>query len=463
MAGRGMTTAGGAAFALRMALLGALLLVLFGGIAWMGHRTWSQSAEVRTRFQDIHRVSAWLGHEMSEVVHRLDTRMLRFKLGADPGEWELFQRDLASLREWVAHQSGYLALPGERALVERIDQAIAAYANAGHVFAGATPAVPVPDEVAVQITELSHRSKALVELGLQLANAHQASVDLLLERAAAENARRQRTTQVALGLMVFAGAAMGWLVYRDSVAPLRRRLVESHHRLARQEKLAALGELGAGIAHEIRNPLTAIKARLFTLRKSPGLDRAAAEDAAVIDGEIDRLERIVRDFLGFARPPEPVLAPVDPGALLRRMGALLGPRFEEGEVRLEVEPNTPAPPILADRDQIQQALLNLVRNAADAIASAGRPGLVRLRVLPPAAPARRRGPGLVRFEVADDGPGIEPAIQERLFDPFFTTKANGTGLGLTLTARIAERHGGRVTCRSAPGRGTTFTLLLPAA
>ncbi|MGH8017721.1 MAG: two-component system sensor histidine kinase NtrB [Opitutaceae bacterium] len=445
-----------------MAVLTAMLLVMFGAIAWMAHRTWLQSANVRTRFQSVHRVSAWLGHEFSDAVHQLDTRMLRFKLGTNSLEWERFQTDLVELRQWLADQRDYLASPSEILLLERIDREFAGYAAAAMAFANAGDPFPVSDAVEAQVTELSHRSKTLVELGMDLANAHQATVDELLEKTGRESAQLQWSTYAALGLMLCAGTGMGWLVYRDSIAPLRRSLTESRHQLAQQEKLAALGELAAGIAHEIRNPLTAIKARLFTLRKSPALDTHAAEDAGMINNEIDRLERIVRDFLRFARPPVPTRETVDVAALLRELRELVQPQFANSGVVVQVD-DTSVPAVAADRDQLKQVLLNLAQNAADAILETGRPGTIRLGARSAEDPRRLRGKAGVRIEVRDDGPGIAPEVRARLFDPFFTTKASGTGLGLAISARLIEMHGGRIDCRSTPGRGTTFAIHLPSA
>ncbi|HEX9785711.1 MAG TPA: ATP-binding protein [Opitutaceae bacterium] len=462
MHGRNSTNGNRPVFALRMTFLTMMLLIMFGAIAWMVHRTWRQSDAVRARIQRVNKVSAWLGHQMSDAVHLLDTRMLRFKLGINPGEWERFQNELAELREWTSKQRVYLETAGERLLLAQIDRELEGYESAAHTFAGSTEAIRVPDEVTAQITELSIRSKALVDLGMKLGNAHQATVDHMLDAVSREHAQLQWSTYVALSLMLCAGSGMGWLVYRDSIAPLRRRLVESNRELARQEKLAALGELAAGIAHEIRNPITAIKARLFTLRKSVSLDPPALEDATMINGEIDRLERIVRDFLRFARPPEPRCTPVDPLDMLRKIRDLVQPQFAGSPVKIELDETT-APPVSADSDLIEQALLNLVQNAADAISESGKTGMVRLAARAGLHPSELRGGRGVRLEVHDDGPGIPADIQGRLFDPFFTTKASGTGLGLSLTARIVEKHGGRVECNSTPGRGTTFALVLPAA
>lgn len=177
----------------------------------------------------------------------------------------------------------------------------------------------------------------------------------------------------------------------------------------------------------------------------------------MISGEIDRLDRIVRSFLQFARPPEPMLRAVTVPELFSHAVALADPAWDERGIAIETGP-CQTPPILADFEQIAQALLNLLRNAADAITGAGT-----IRLSACSGAQTPDGRAAVALEVADDGSGIPPEVQARLFDPFFSTKPNGTGLGLALTARLLERHGGCVRCATTPGRGTTFTLVVPTA
>jgi signal transduction histidine kinase len=272
----------------------------------------------------------------------------------------------------------------------------------------------------------------------------------------------QVSTYVALALILCIGSGMGMVVYRNSIAPLHERLRESQRQLQRREKLAALGELAAAIAHEIRNPLSAIKARLFTLGKVVAGEPSATEDATVISEEIDRLERILRKTLQFARPLEPVLAAVDPVELLRHVRNLVWPDLSSRGIGIELDA-TPAPAACADRDLIAQGVLNLVHNAAHAIGENGGNGSIWLRAAACGHPRNGRRRQGVRLEVSDDGPGIPPEAQDRLFDPFFTTKPAGTGLGLSVTAQILEGHGGRVDFKTQQGRGTTFALVLPVA
>ena len=168
---------------------------------------------------------------------------------------------------------------------------------------------PGAESSQAELKRVEGQSKRLLELGLQLANAHGTALNAFLSSS-------QRSLET-LGRLVFAGVVLlillvgllAVVLYRDLIAPLKLKLVESHAIIERQEKLASLGVLAAGVAHEIRNPLTAIKARLFTQQKHLAAGSPASEDAKVIDGEINRLERIVKEVLQFARPAPPSRCP----------------------------------------------------------------------------------------------------------------------------------------------------------
>lgn len=233
------------------------------------------------------------------------------------------------------------------------------------------------------------------------------------------------------------------LVGEDVTERLRDR-----DRLLRSERLALVGQLLAQVTHEVRNPLNAMSLHAELLAD----ELAGTEQQALLGtvvNEIRRLEAVTERYLDLARRRAPELAPEDPVALARSVVALEDERLRRlgVEVYVQAEPCGTAE---IDGNLLRRALLNLVRNAAEAGAHRVAVGVVRA------------GPDLV-ITVADDGPGMESATAARIFEPFFSTKARGTGLGLAVTRQGIEDVGGTVTMESAPGRGTTFTIRLPAA
>jgi signal transduction histidine kinase len=291
----------------------------------------------------------------------------------------------------------------------------------------------------------------------QFVAAQQAAFNAFLQTSQGTLLSLRRLLALSLILLLAATVALAVLVYRGMIAPLRQEVSESRAIIERQEKLAALGTLAAGVAHEIRNPLTAIKFRLFSLKKSLPPEFAEHEDTGVISAEINRLDRIVKDFLQFARPSEPEAVRVPAERILQEVHELLKPQLEKSALQLRVETRGTTW-VHVDTQQLKQALINLIQNAADSI---GRHGVISLRVMQDLAElAGRRRPAAV-LQVVDTGKGIPPEVQKRLFDPFFSTKERGTGLGLAIAARIVEKHGGLLRYQTELNRGTTFEIVLP--
>src|SRR5690606_10855164 len=185
---------------------------------------------------------------------------------------------------------------------------------------------------------------------------------------------------------------------------------------AHRDALASIGMFAAAMAHEIRNPLTAIKARLFTLERSLDSDSPAREDAMLIGQEIARLERTVREFLQYARPAEPSIEPVEPSAIFASVVALLEPQISAAKITITVEAKD-TPRLAADAHQLRQVVINLVQNAAESI---GNSGTIILRSRKGDEPPEHHP--TVLLEVADTGKGIPEELHAHLFDPFFTDK-----------------------------------------
>jgi len=232
-------------------------------------------------------------------------------------------------------------------------------------------------------------------------------------------------------------------------------LEQSRGHLMQSEKLAMAGKLAAGVAHTIRNPLTSVKMRLFSLERGLKLDPSQQEDFEVIAEEIGHIDTIVRNFLEFARPPKLTAQPVSLSAVVDTTLALLKHRLESYNVDVTVERGRELPEISADPDQLKEALVNLVLNACEAMGESGE--IVIREELGVLEPQGR----ILAVRVTDTGPGIAQALIDRVFQPFFTTKGEGSGLGLPIVKRIVEEHGGWITVQSPEGRGATFTMVFP--
>jgi signal transduction histidine kinase len=287
----------------------------------------------------------------------------------------------------------------------------------------------------------------------------QAAAERFVSETDARLIRVQRFLFLSLLGLLISGTVVLLLVYRRMIAPLRTDLTESRTIIERQEKLASLGVFATGIAHEIRNPLTAIKVRVFSLKANHPLGTSDYEDLEVIENEIDRLERIVRDFLQFARPAEPDLQTISAAELLRNTATLLTSDLAKRSVALKLELAT-EDAVRADPDKMKQVLINFVQNAADSMETGGT---ITLRTRLEKHQLLGRTISAVVLDIADTGKGIPAEFQKRLFDPFFTTKEEGTGLGMPIAARIVEKHGGVIHYRTELNRGTTFSIVLPLA
>jgi signal transduction histidine kinase len=222
----------------------------------------------------------------------------------------------------------------------------------------------------------------------------------------------------------------------------------------RAEKLAALGTLAAGLAHELNNPIGIMSSRieLMLLEGGAALSDEVREDLRVLHRQTQRAARITQGLLSFARRSAGERAPVDLNHVVRETLMLVESQITKAGVRLVVDLAAELPVILGDADTLQQVVLNLVTNARDALAGGGD-----IRIV-----TRVRKRSLVELVVADTGPGIAPQDLPRVFDPFFTTKPAGTGLGLAITHGIVNEHHGTIDVESAPGQGTRFILTFPA-
>lgn len=224
-------------------------------------------------------------------------------------------------------------------------------------------------------------------------------------------------------------------------------------KLFQSAKLAAIGTLAAGVAHEIRNPLGIMKTSADMIKRNSREGEQNHELAEFMMEEVDRLNRVVTQLLDFARPSTPNIEPCGMNSIFDRALALVGPQHRIQDIHIVRNYAAVLPPLAADREQLCQVFLNLIINAVQAMDGSGSLTL-----------ATGKGEGeTVWASVSDTGKGIDTEVLSTIFDPFFTTKEKGSGLGLTIAYRIVETHRGRLDVKSAPGKGTTVTVVIPAA
>ncbi len=265
-------------------------------------------------------------------------------------------------------------------------------------------------------------------------------------------ARAQITTSDDIGRL---GEAFNSLLSKLERA---RRRVERYHyeQMKRADRLASIGEMAAGIAHEIKNPLAGIAGVIQVLKKDiPAEDpkRAVLEEVL---SQVERMDKAVRNLLSFARPPEPRMTLVDLNELIGRLLEFLSPQFAKSGIKAERNLAAGLPWLVLDPDLMQQALLNIALNAVKAMPGGGTFTVETQKEMPGDGVA-----GSVKIILSDSGEGISPENLNRIFSPFFTTRQQGTGLGLSITQRIVEQHKGDISVQSTVGKGAVFTINLP--
>ena len=330
---------------------------------------------------------------------------------------------------------------------------------------------------------------------LSLCDRYSLMNEYAIGRARTESRARARflnaTALVAIPAVVLLGALLAYILIKQILGPIRQLAVEtapasavpvanevtvlsrrvyslmenvdeaqslltrSQEHLLQSGKWALVGKLAAGVAHSIRNPLTSVKMRLFSMERTLQLTPTQREDLEVISEEIRHIDTIVRNFLEFSRPPKLKMQKVSPSDVVDMALQLLKPRLESYGVAVTLDRDLRLPEILADPEQLKEVLVNLLVNACDAMAGGG---LITIAEEEGMAPAVGH---VVTIRVSDNGPGIPENLQDKVFQPFFSTKEEGTGLGLSIASRIIEDHGGWIDLTSREGAGTTFSITLP--
>jgi signal transduction histidine kinase len=237
----------------------------------------------------------------------------------------------------------------------------------------------------------------------------------------------------------------------------RSELVQSQEMLMHSEKMALVGKLATEVAHSIRNPMTSINMRLFSLKRNLELTEFQQEDFEVVSEEMRRLDNIVRNFLEFSKPHKLKKQTVHISRVIDMTIDLLCYRLELNSVEIIRKQSANLPPIDADPELLKEVFVNLMVNACEAMENGGEIVISEEEAL-----AENIGRAvLVKF--TDNGPGMSEEVRKRVLEPFETTKENGTGLGLFIAVRIIEEHGGTMQLHSKEGHGTTFAITFPAS
>jgi two-component system nitrogen regulation sensor histidine kinase GlnL len=261
------------------------------------------------------------------------------------------------------------------------------------------------------------------------------------------------------------GEFSGWiLVFRD-MTPLKKLQQD----IRKADRLAMMGTIAAGLAHEIKNPLGGIKGAAQLLTRE-NLSQGSAEYLQIITKEADRVNRLVMQLLTFSRPKDLTLEPLNLNELIDSILILQSAPIEKKKIRVHREFDPSLPQVLGSADELKQVFLNFVVNAADAVAAAHPEGggeiRVKTRLLTNFKIRGAEGTKPIRMieaEIRDNGTGINDEDLDKIFTPFFTTKEKGSGLGLALSQRVIQEHGGAIHLSTEIGRGTTFQILLRSA
>lgn len=467
-------------------------LILIGWTAFRLYEIVPGVKEDRTRVVQLKTEYEEIGRYVRVSVNDLQAALTNFMQGNDVQEIKHFQSRGQELSEWIAKKKqrwvekqfeAHMATEGDARLsalntnppvrfqapmgplLDRLEQAATNYLKAGRYLLQNAKQPLIDTRRAVKEQAAQRAKGRLLNLARQ--------ADLrgeMLQLALAGSQRRlvvmedrfQHLRWAFLLTIVGLCFLLMLAIYRSRVAQTQAVLIEqqSHHlkQEATMDKLSHFGQLAQELAHEIKQPLTAISARAYTLQKTLPPASEEFKDALVIRNEIKRLDRTVKDFLELAKPAEPSLSPVTAEETVREIRDLMTLQLRQESIEFKCEYDDHLR-FLADSQQLKQVLINLVSNAAESL---DHPGSVTLRARMANRELRGKIADVAILEVEDNGAGIPPEIQKKIFDPFFSTKQNGTGLGLAISSRIIDKHGGILEFESESGKGTIFRIVLPA-
>ncbi|MGD9825644.1 ATP-binding protein, partial [Desulfobacter sp.] len=332
----------------------------------------------------------------------------------------------------------------------------------------------------------------IFELCEKFKTAHKKSIDLVVESSRTDARHLRYIGLLAIVTVVLLSLLINYIFTRHILGPIRKlaaeadqmgdgrvsgnemaalkscvhglienaeqthaELVRSRETLMQSEKLALVGRLAAGMAHSIRNPMTSIKMRLFSLGRSGKLSFGQKENISVISTEIGQINKILENFLEFSRPPKLTMKKQSPSQVVDNTLRLLEQRLKSYGVTVHLVRSEPLDEVLLDAGQLKEAMANIIINACEAMEKGGSITITETMD----SINKNRDTAVIRIQ--DSGPGIPASIQNEVFNPFFTTKDEGTGLGLSICFNIISEHGGCLMLDSQEGQGTCFTITLP--
>ncbi len=357
-----------AGFALAVAAV-ALLIVGIDSNIWRAQR------HLEEGFAAIKAERFYFGVNLRMSLRKVSEPLLDYYLTANPADLEAFRREARDIKTSLQARKTSFVAQSERDAFLKLEAAYGDFLARVEPRVQTNSSLPLaPEGFAAAYAQVRQDYRPVLRACEDVVAAEHDGFSVFLDASDRALLSLQRLFMLSLLLLVVLAVALAWLVYRGMIAPLRAQLSESQALIARQEKLASLGALGAGVAHEIRNPLTAIKFRLFSLKKSLPPGFAENEDARTISEEINRLDRIVKDFLQFARPSEPELVRLPAERILGEVQDFMKSELEQAAIEVKLEVSEPAW-ILADTYQLKQVLINLIQNSAESI---GKNGVITL-------------------------------------------------------------------------------------
>jgi signal transduction histidine kinase len=416
-----------------------------------------QAFELRTRLNNVGQESSGIMDQFKESLRELNSDILNYGTDHDPAIWQTTLTTSRKLGTWINEQKKSLHTQAEINLLQQIQIAYDNYLHAALKFHAKVESIGRWSVSLDDFTPVREQSQRLFDLGQTLARAHYETHDQLLLRANHSLKQLYYSVLILLGLLFAFGMALGIGIYRHLIIPLRIRLVETHALVERREKMASLGLLAAGVAHEVRSPLTSIKVGLcFQKTKFPP-GSAGRADAEVVEREILRLENILDEFLTFTQPPAPNLVALQLNTFIQEMGGYFASQLKRVNIQFVTEILSPIQ-VMADAAQLKQVIINLVQNAANSI---GRDGQITLRARSDHGLLAGKETSVAILEVADTGQGNAPEMEKQLFQPFFPTKENGVGPGLSIGAQIVQALGGELQYQTHVNHSTVFAIVLP--